>query len=457
MIEIETMKKKISPKKNLFWEDIKGEFKLLRKSNVLCFGIVLNAIFVVLIILLFILSEYSEKVDLAFMSFDFRIFYTSFSLIRSNPSALYTSQQYEFPFRYLPIFSYMNSFISLIPYPIAFIIHTLIMEILHIFSFVLFLVLSKRFYNVEFNSKRRKSYLLIGIVAPLQVPNLAFGQISEIYILLVLCSIILIENEKIERYQIRGAKFLSGFLIGLASLYKPFGILLIPLLLKGSISWKKKKFQISFKSSFIALLGYIMPILPNIFFWVMYPNLLQDFIKINQSAQILIYPSTSITRVLGLLPKFLNFSISQTILMIILAAILFGFIYGIFLIIPLHKRNYSMFFGLSHLILLIVYPDSWFLYFHIWFFVALPGILNIEDALNRKADNLKQKQKQKMLTSSKIIFIICNYGMVYFTLGIVIAMLLTEIDIIFPILLLILLYVILWQLILFLKIPEETN
>lgn len=454
-----------------FFKDILAEVDFVWKTKSLRYGLFANLLYLLTIIVAYYLSDISVNFSSELLSFDFRIFYTSFLLVRSDPTLLYSSDLYAFPFRYLPFFSYFHSYISLIPYSVAFALHTVFMIFLHLFSFLIILVLCKRFYGVDLTSKRRKSYLLIAIVSPLQIPNLVFGQITEIYIILLLLCVLLKENELHPRYNVKRSNFLSGLLCGCAMLYKPFGILLIPLLISLSFRKHDRKLTFDFRSTLPSLFGIFLPFFPNLLIWAVYPNLLLDFININRSAQILAYPSSSIIRILEVLLKFIRFSIPQEILILILSIFIFGAFYGLFLIFPSKSRNFSLFFGVMHFILLIAYPDSWFLYFHIWLFLILPGLFRMEDRIGANIPNriLESYPDQisesypdrisenpptfiskthlhrndhlftrKFQHFSTTIFLICNYGAVYFIFGIAFAVFVTKIDFIFPFLVVIL-------------------
>jgi hypothetical protein len=260
--------------------------------------------------------------------------------------------------------------------------------------------------------------------------------------------ILLVENEKNKRYKIRYAYFLVGLLAGLSISYKPFGFLLLPFLLKFFYDMSKRRLNIWGKQILSASLGFITSFSLNIIYWILYPNLISDFIEINNSSQLLDYPSTSITRILSVIFNAFSIQISEFPILVGLTVILFGLAFFIYILIPIQLKNYSLFLGMGILITIIAFPDSWFLNFLIWFMLILPGLLKLEDELNILVSD---KEKRRINQSFYIIYKFSQYGILFFTIGIVLSMTILAFDPILPFLLIILYIVISWRLLLYLR------
>ncbi|MFX1324969.1 MAG: hypothetical protein ACFE8N_08425, partial [Promethearchaeota archaeon] len=178
------------------------------------------------------------------------------------------------------------------------------------------------------------------------------------------------------------------------------------------------------------------------------PNLIPDFVDINKSSQLLDYPSTSITRILFVIFIIFEIQISEFMLLIVSTLILYSILLIILFLIPNMVKNYPLFLGLGILITMISFPDSWFLNFLIWFMVTLPGLFKFEEDL---AFMVSDKIKKRLNQSMYLIYKISQYGMLFFTIGIVLDLMILHFDPILPFLLLALYILLIWRLILFLK------
>ena len=277
----------------------------------------------------------------------------------------------------------------------------------------------------------------------------ALGFVARIVLWsLILLVILVLENEKVRRYNIKSPYLIIGILIGLSLSYKPFAFLLLPLLLKISISFKKKRGQIAGKQMLIALIGFVIAFSLNLIYWISFPNLIVDFIEINYSSQLLDYPSTSITRLLSIILSTNSIPISEFTIVVVSTIILYGPIFFIFIAMPNERKNYSVFLGMGILITMIIFTDSWFLNFLIWFMIILPGLLKLEEELNIIVSD---KNRKILNQSFYIIYKFSQYGILFFTIGIVISFTILPFDPILPFILIILFILIYWRLLVFLR------
>ncbi|NVM45902.1 MAG: DUF2029 domain-containing protein [Candidatus Lokiarchaeota archaeon] len=425
---------------NLFIQDLKECTIHIKRTKALKISVYVILIYIVITILSFIIIPFITPIENTIISNDFKIFYQSVQTILANPEELYTLPDYKMPFRYFPLFSLLFLPYTLIPFEVGFIIHTFLLGIFQIASFYLIYVISTKFYNIRYNTKLKKDLLFLVLMAPVQVPMIMMGQISQIFIFLMLIVIFLIENARLKKYSIKGEYLLIGIILGLGISIKPFAILIVPLLAKLFIQRDGKKIKLDHKILFKLLLGLIFSHLINFVYVLVYPNMLREFLEINTTAQISNYPSSSITRIISIL--FNSFSI-EAIIMIILTFISYGFIYVVYLITPYEKINYPLYFGMAFLLVIIIFTDSWFLNFLIWFSIVFPGLFQYEDEINLiSSETLKKKLK----ISNYITYKITYYGIVYFTVGIVIGFTIFPTDPILPFLLIILYFNLLWRL-----------
>ncbi|MFX1275431.1 MAG: glycosyltransferase 87 family protein [Promethearchaeota archaeon] len=429
-----------------FIEDIRFCNRYIKKSITLKLSLYAILIYVIFTITCFILIPNIIPLENILISHDFRIFYESTKLIIIDPGQLYDPVVNDMSFRYLPIFSLLFIPYILIPYELAFIAHTILMAFLHICSFYLILILSTKFFKISFNTKIKRDMLLISLMAPLQVVLLFIGQVTEIYIFIILLVVLLLENEKNRRYEIKYANLIVGLLVGISMAYKPFAFLLIPILLKISFSYRNKKFQIEGKQIAITLIGFLIPFILNVLYFILYPNLITGFIRENSTSQFSDYPSTSITRIIFVFFSAFSLSISEIMILVISTPVLYIIILILFYLMPNNEKNYSMFFGMAMLIMLITFTDSWFLNFLIWYMISLPGLLKLEEDLK---NIISDKNKRKFKQTYKMIYRISQYGTLFFGIGVVIGLTIFPIDPILPIFLLILYILFFWRLLVF--------
>ena len=433
---------------NPFISDIKFCSTYIKNTKSLKLSLIAVLIYVVFTILCFIFVPMIIPLENTIIANDFRIFYQSAQNILSDPTTLYSSPVYNMPYRYLPMFSLLFIPYTFIPFKVGFIIHVILMAIVHIASFYLIFIISAKYNKVNFNSRIKHDMLYLSLMAPLQVVLLLIGQITNIFIFIYLVIILLVENEKNRRYKIRYAYFFIGFLAGLSTSYKPFAFLLLPFLLTISFDLNKKKGTIWGKQILIASFGFFISFSLNIIYWILYPNLIPDFIEINKSSQLLDFPSTSITRILYISFSAFAIQLSEFSILIGLTLILLGLLFVMYLLIPMQLNNYSLFIGMGILITMIVFPDSWFLNFLIWFMLILPGLLKLEEDL---ISIVSDKEKKKLTQSWFIIYKFSQYGILFFTIGIVLSMTILPFDPILPFLLIIIYILISWRLLIYLR------
>jgi len=425
---------------SLLKQDLKNCTDHIKKTKALKNSLIVNLVYIIFTVLCFFLVPLIIPIENTIIANDFRIFYQSAQAIITDPEQLYSLPAYKMPFRYLPFFSILFVPYTLIPFELGFVIHTFLLGLIQTASFYLIYIISTRFYKVKYNNKVKSDLLFICLMAPLQVPMILMGQISHIFILLILIVIFLIENIKTEKYEINYQHFLIGLILGFSISLKPYSILIIPLLIKLVITFEDKKIKIRFKILIKLLSGLIISHIINIIYFLVYPGLLPEFLEINSTTQLLNYPSSSITRLISFI--FNSFSI-EPIFMLILTILLYGLLFSIFLITPSNKTNYPAYISMVILIIMINFTDSWFLNFLIVFMLIFPGLFQFEDEVSFiQSESLKRRLRISNFITYKIIY----YGIIYFTVGVVLGLTVFPTDPILPFFLIILYLIILWRL-----------
>ena len=425
---------------SLLKQDLKNCTDHIKKTKTLKNSLIVNLVYIIFTVLCFFLVPLIIPIENTIIANDFRIFYQSAQAIITDPEQLYSLPAYKMPFRYLPFFSILFVPYTLIPFELGFVIHTFLLGLIQTASFYLIYIISTRFYKVKYNNKVKSDLLFICLMAPLQVPMILMGQISHIFILLILIVIFLIENIKTEKYEINYQHFLIGLILGFSISLKPYSILIIPLLIKLVITFEDKKIKIRFKILIKLLSGLIISHIINIIYFLVYPGLLPEFLEINSTTQLLNYPSSSITRLISFI--FNSFSI-EPIFMLILTILLYGLLFSIFLITPSNKTNYPAYVSMVILIIMINFTDSWFLNFLIVFMLIFPGLFQFEDEVSFiQSESLKRRLRISNFITYKIIY----YGIIYFTVGVVLGLTVFPTDPILPFFLIILYLIILWRL-----------
>ncbi|NVM17567.1 MAG: DUF2029 domain-containing protein [Candidatus Lokiarchaeota archaeon] len=425
---------------NLFKQDIKSCTEHIKNTKALKKSFIVVLVYIIFTIACFFLVPLVIPIESTVIANDFRIFYQSAQTIVVNPKQLYILPDYNMPFRYLPFFSILFVPYTLIPFEIAFIIHTLILGVVQTASFYLIYIISTRFYGINYDKKVKSELLFISLMAPLQVVMILIGQISHFFILLMLVVILFMENARAKRYQIKYEFFLIGLFLGIGISLKPFSILLIPLLIKPVINVRNNKSNLHLRNLIEILIGLLISQSVNIIYLIFYPNLFQDFLDINFTTQLFNYPSTSITRLISFL--FNSFSI-EAIIMLTFTFLLYGLSYSTYLITPLEKTNYPVFFGTILLIVMIIFTDSWFLNFFIFAMLILPGLFQFENEL---ATTSSEHLKKRLKITNFIMYKIIHYGVLYFTIGVVLGMTIFPTDPVMPFFLIFFYIILLWRL-----------
>jgi hypothetical protein len=384
----------------------------IKASKALRIATYIMGIYYFVITISFVIAVSTHLLDTTIFSKDFRVFYTAVHILFQNPEQLYMSPEYELPFRYLPMFAYLFTFIQFFPFEIAYILHNLIMMAIYFINCFLVYELCVKFYKIDSQNKNLGLFMFYFIMAPLQVPNYILGQINSLFMCILLLALVFFENARLHVYKFNHNDLWGGLMVGVAITFKPIAVLVLPFLLPITVNFHLKPFiYIDFKTIFNRLLGTSLFLLPNLFILIAYSNLFTDFITINFAQILEFHQSTSLTRLilkLNTLWIISNSIPTFTILMFIIAGILYIGPYIYYLTSPRSKPNLTFYFTYSMLILLLAYPDSWFLYLLFFFAFLIPPMLQMEQQFNMRFSNAMMALKQ-----------LVKYLQIYFFVGVI--------------------------------------
>ncbi len=370
------------------------------------------------VIIVFLYLTFTGTVDSTVFSIDFRVFYEAGQMFSSSPGEIYTILPNGLPFRYLPTFAAYMSLFTAIPRYVLYLLNISIMMVFQILTVaVVYYICTQR--GIATTTKNFEKTLAILMVTPPHVINFIFGQISHMVIFLVLCALLILivsSEDSIKLF------FVAGLLIGLASTVKPFCLVFAPFLIPLSI---RDRYGIGshIKQVVGVILGGATVLLPNLVYFALYPSALNDFIQINLEQGLTQHHSTSITRlVLAFIPSSIAMT-TQWILIILLGGFVFGMSYIRFLRTPNSEKKYIHHFADMMFLVLLIYPDSWFLFLAIWYAFYAPAILDLYNSP-------KLKEKDERLVD--ILWSGGNNLIAFFTIGILLYYLILGFDPVIP-------------------------
>ncbi|MFW9826013.1 MAG: glycosyltransferase 87 family protein [Candidatus Thorarchaeota archaeon] len=304
--------------------------------------------------------------------------YAGMNILQDLPN-LYNSTLSPFPFRYLPIAAYFFTPFSLMGLEFGYFtfqIFNLFLNILTIYLFFKIIQIYKvsndnseisfnlQYFNDIFNKPENESilhhYAVFLIMLP-QFMNYFLGQINLLVCVLILASLFYFLKDNVK------SDILGGILLGLGISIRPTLILILPFLLILTYDKNTKKIKFNLKKSVLRILGSIILLIISGLYFLIYPQMLSDFVKVNLTGEytyaidsgIEINPSFSLTRIILIFLELIRVEINGFLIFIIITLLFFIPIYFYYI-----QNNYQPFklingFLAGILILLMVYFDSW--------------------------------------------------------------------------------------------------
>jgi hypothetical protein len=398
-----------------FWE-------YFRRSRLLKIALAFNLIYFFGVLVSFAFFFLQGTVFDTVFTVDFRVFYDSGQVFVSTPGQIYEVNPNGLPFRYFPSFAGYMALFSSIPMIPLYLINISFMMICNvgIVYFVYQICLQNGVSSLTKNFERT---LAIVFVAPQHIVNIMFGQITQLAILLMLVALTILQSkdhDKIQWY------FIVGLLFGLASTIKPFFLVFFAFLIPVSIGGR---FGISMPLRHFAgvLIGFILTMVPNLVFFILYPNALSEFLGINLTQSLTGQHSTSLTNlILAFVP---NTHLIRLGIIVTIGGIIFFRSCFRFLRTPRTQKSFLLHFTDMAFLVLLVYPDSWFLFLAVWYAFLAPSMLSLYNS------PLVSKEKMRKLD---LLWSGSNNLLAFFWIGILIHYLILGFDPTIPIWLLIL-------------------
>ncbi|MFW9803098.1 MAG: glycosyltransferase family 87 protein [Candidatus Thorarchaeota archaeon] len=350
----------------------KSFWNYLRESRLLKFGFAFSLIYYLAIVILFAFYLTQGALADTIFTMDFQVFYESGIVFRDSPGAIYAVAPNDLPFRYFPSFAAFMAILSFIPLIPLYIINISFMMVI---SFgIVFLVFSiSQQMGVTTSTKNFEKTLAILAITPPHIINLVLGQITHLAIFLVLIALHLLQDNQ---HQSVRRFFWIGALIGIASILKPFFIVLYSFVIPISLT-DRFSLSIPLRPFIGAALGFLATMLPNMLYFIVYPSAISEFIQVNFSGGLPYQHSTSITQLIIDVLDLGSDSVIVLTIMLIIGAFIFLRSYIRFVRTPSSEKNYLHHFADMIFLFLLVYTDSWFLFLAVLYAFLAPSMLQL--------------------------------------------------------------------------------
>ena len=310
---------------------------------------------------------------------DYLTFHNAGLLAIKDISNLYNSSLYLFPFRYFPLSAYIFTPFSVLGLEVGYFVFQLfnfslgminlylIYKIIQIYinlntkSIVSFdLVKFRDVFSDPKNESILHQYAVILIMLP-QFMNYFLGQINILVSFFVLLSLFYFLKDGIRN------DFLGGLFLGFGILLKPTLILIIPFVIILNYNKENKAYDFHFKRSFIRLLGPIVLLMLSWVYFLLYPQMFEDFIEVNLGGKytyaieggLEINPSFSLTRIVLTLTEIFGAKLNGFLTLITITLLILTPTYYFFIHNSNKPSNLVEGFLGGILVMLIVYFDSW--------------------------------------------------------------------------------------------------
>ncbi len=389
-----------------------------RSSRLLKVGLVFNISYYLIVVLVFLILSWSDQLENTVYYFDWNVFYEAGQILHVSPEDLYTVNPNGLPYRYFPAFAMIMSVLTWIPLEVSYFLNISLMMVMNWATlWMAYQVCISS--GVSIRTRNFEKTLFFIYIAPQHIVNLILGQISQLVILLVLYVVLLLQKK--EKGSLK--RFLVvGLLIGLAFNFKPFILLFIPFLVPVYRS-SKYSVEVSAKAIFGVTLGILLLLTPNIMFFMNFPDSFADFIRVNFIETLDYHHSTSITRLFTAAIPVFREAVPKFALIVFLGGFLFFRSYRRFIGIPNPEKQYTHHFAEGTFILLLVYPDSWFLFLAIWYSLLGPSILILYN------ENKAQPKTEKLLDT---LWSGANNLLGFFTIGVILYYIVLGFDPVIP-------------------------
>ncbi|MFW9890140.1 MAG: glycosyltransferase 87 family protein [Candidatus Thorarchaeota archaeon] len=397
----------------------KSFWNYLRGSRLLRFGLAFSLIYYLAIVILFAFFLTQGVLDETIFTMDFRVFYESGIMFRNSPGSIYAVAPNELPYRYLPSFAATMAIFSFIPLLPLYLINISFMMVIN-FGIVFLVFLICQQLGVTTSTKNFERTLAILFITPPHIINLVLGQITHLAIFLVLTALYLLQmndNGSMRRYVLIGA------LVGIATVLKPFFVVLYSFLIPITFT-ERFSLNIPLRPVFGTTAGFLATMLPNAFYFIAFPNAVEEFIQVNFSGGLPYHHSTSITQLLVDILNIGDYTFIVLIIMLVIGSFIFVRSYYRFVRTPASEKNYLHHFTDVIFLFLMVYAESWFLFIAVLYAFLAPSMLQLYHTCEA---NESETRTLDLLWSGS------NNLLAFFSIGIVLDFLILGFDPINPI------------------------
>jgi len=335
------------------------------------------------LVLTFIFFYFFDSVLMNIDNNDYLSFHNAGSIVLEDLPSLYDSSynriSYLFPFRYFPLSAYFFVPFSLLGIKVGYFVFQIFNFFLNFINIYLIFKIVQIYKNLDpdldlnyklndlryiYNKSENESILHQNAIYLIMLPqfmNYFLGQINILVTFFILASLF---------YFLKGGSrndFLGGLLLGLGILIKPTLVLIIPFLIPLQYMRERKKFSFQLKQTILRLSGPIILIAISGLFFLIYPEMLADFIEVNLAGKytysigrdLEINPSFSLTRIVIIFFELVGLNFSNFIVFIVITFLFLLPLYFLFTFSTNQPKKLINGFFIGILIISIVYFDSW--------------------------------------------------------------------------------------------------
>lgn len=340
------------------------------------FGIFINALFLVIT---FIFFFFLKSPLMSSSNIDYLTFYNAGLIVINDLPNLYNSSLYLFPFRYFPISAYFFTPFSLLGLKLGFFVFQIFNFILNLITVYLIYKIIQLYMNT--NRKMTLSYKVnnlknlfydldnepilhhfgIFLIMLPQFMNYFLGQINVIVSFFILISLFFFLKDKVK------FDFIGGISLGLAIVFKPSLIIILPFIIFLNYDNIAKKLVFKFKRTILRLFGTILLLILSGVLFIIHPRMIGDFIEVNLTGEytfnvgegLKINPSFSLTRIILTLFQILGMNVNYFLVFILITLIFLLPLYLLFIYFRNQQNKLIIGYFSGIVIMLLVYFDSW--------------------------------------------------------------------------------------------------
>ena len=344
----------------------------LDNSRLLQFGFAFNLVSLSSVILAFTILWITGNLETTAYAMDFQVFYEAGRAFLISPDSIYTVNPNGLPFRYFPIFAGAMSLFTVLPLYPLYLANIIAMTIFHLGTVYLIYRICLQL-DVTTSTKNFEKTLTIVAITPPHVVNLILGQTSQFVILLLLIALLLLLSTSNESWK----PFVwIGLIIGIASTLKPFCLVFMPFLIPFTLGGRLR-LTVPIRRLGGVFVGLLLSMMPNLIYFAFYPTTLNEFLNVNFVEGLSFHHSTSITRLVSALIPLADPNMVEFSIMLVLGGFIFLRSFLRFVRSPEEAKDYLHHFADMMFLVLLVYPDSWFLFLAFLYAFLGPSMLNL--------------------------------------------------------------------------------